>query len=82
MWPPVKAYFPDEADGYVQTMLDVLRCYEAWDAGDYNRAYDEAQKILSFTPPDAVEMWGKNHEWATISGVKFNPVPRVYEDTD
>jgi hypothetical protein len=81
MWQHVKEYFPDDASASVETMLNVLRCYEAWDAGDYNQAYAEAQKIPSFTPPDAVQMWGKNHDWVTISGVKFNPIRHFYEDT-
>jgi hypothetical protein len=80
MWPQVKGYFPDDADGYVQTMLDVFRCYEAWDAGDYNEAHAKAQKIPSFTPPDAVITW--NGKWVTISGDEFNSVPRFYEDSD
>jgi hypothetical protein len=79
MWPQVRGYFPDDADGYVQTMLDVFRCYEAWDAGDYNEAHAEAQKIPSFTPPDAVITW--NGEWVTISGDEFNSVRRFYEDS-
>jgi hypothetical protein len=82
MWPQVKGYFPDETGEGVQTMLNVFHCYEAWDAGDYNQAYVEAQKIPSFTPPDAVEKWGKNGEWVTTSGVEFRSVSRFYEDTD
>jgi len=82
MWPQVKGYFPDETGEGVQTMLNVFHCYGAWDAGDYNQAYVEAQKIPSFTPPDAVEKWGKNGEWVTTSGVEFQSVSRFYEDTD
>jgi hypothetical protein len=82
MWPQVQKYFPNEADGSVETMLNVFRCYEAWDAGDYNQAYDEAQKIPSLTPPDAVETWGKSHEWVKTSGIEFVPVQRFYEDSN
>ena len=82
MWPQVQGYFPAEANASVETMLNVLRCYEAWDAGDYNRAYDEAQKIPAFTPPDAVEMWGENSEWVKTRGIEFIPAPRFYEDME
>lgn len=82
MWPQVQGYFPAEANASVETMLNVLRCYEAWDAGDYNRAYDEAQKTPAFTSPDAVEIWGENSEWVKTRGMEFIPAPRFYEDTE
>jgi hypothetical protein len=82
MWSNVKVYFPDDASASVETLLTVVDCYEAWDAGDYNQAYVEAQKVPSFTPPDAVEMWGENSEWVETSGMEFIPAPRFYEDTN
>jgi hypothetical protein len=58
-----QCYFEDEHIAATQKMIDVLRCYELWDSGDFREAKRKArllhdQEGLDFQPPTAVEILG------------------------
>jgi hypothetical protein len=72
-------YLPD-SKAAIKLLAEVLRCYELWDAGLYNEAAKQAQKIDGFQPPTAVTCLGG--KWFETRQARFEGgLPDFYKDT-
>ncbi len=75
----MREYLPN-SESAINTLGEILRCYELWDAGLYNEAAEQARKIAGFHPPTAVQCLGG--KWFEIGQARFKRgLANFYEDT-
>lgn len=78
----MKDFLPDSQES-IQLLVQILICYEYWDAGRYNEAAEIAQdikKCVTFEPPAAVTLLGGKWVAAKQARLKSN-LSNFYADT-
>jgi len=76
-------YLPDSQQA-IEVLVEILSCYEKWDAGLYNEAAESARSIKGnisqFEPPTAVSRL--DGKWFSTRQARFERgLPDFYEDT-